>query len=160
MKYSLCVSPLINVLLISADAPDSLSCFLFAHEMMGRGNRENDCTSEGCKLGKARLRTNWPYGSLGWEERDWNWRLAAHWTSVRLLSFIFTLMIHSAFWSVDVFCASLTAWLFLSWIGSERWHRADRARSEGLWPRCLDYRAQCSCSRALRVSQACLVFIM
>lgn len=41
---------------ISAGGPDSVSCFLFVHQTMG--NREKVRTSEGCKLGKARLRTN------------------------------------------------------------------------------------------------------
>lgn len=27
---------------------------------MGKANGEKDCTSEGCRLGKAKLRTNWP----------------------------------------------------------------------------------------------------
>lgn len=47
----------------SADGPDSVSCFLFVHEMMG--NREKVRTSEGCKLGKARLRTNCTHGRRG-----------------------------------------------------------------------------------------------
>lgn len=121
MIYSLCVSLLINVLFISADGPDSVCRFLFVHEMMGNG--ENDCTSEGCKLGKARLRTNWPYGSSGWE--GGNWLLATRRTICRncwclflrslLLtnetktSSLFTLTTLSA---VCDFCAALKAWLF------------------------------------------------
>lgn len=59
-RYSRCVFARINAMFISADGPDSASCFLFVHEMMG--NREKVRTSEGCKLGKARLRTNCAYG--------------------------------------------------------------------------------------------------
>lgn len=42
---------------ISADGPDSVCCFLFVHKMMANG--EKVCTSEGCRLGKAKLRTNY-----------------------------------------------------------------------------------------------------
>lgn len=56
-RYSLCVLASINVMFISADGPDSVCCFLFVHKMMGNG--EKVCTSEGCRLGKARLRTNY-----------------------------------------------------------------------------------------------------
>lgn len=45
---------------LSADGPDAVSRFLFVQEMMG--NREKVRTSEGCKLGKARLRTNCAHG--------------------------------------------------------------------------------------------------
>lgn len=48
--------------LTSVDGPDTVRGFLLVNETMGSGNGKNDCTSEGCKLGKARLRTNWPCG--------------------------------------------------------------------------------------------------
>lgn len=56
-RYSLCVLASINVTFTSADGADSVCCFLFVHKMMGNG--EKVCTSEGCRLGKARLRTNY-----------------------------------------------------------------------------------------------------
>lgn len=42
---------------ISADGADSACRFLFVHKMVGNG--EKVCTSEGCRPGKARLRTNY-----------------------------------------------------------------------------------------------------
>lgn len=54
---------MINVLFTTTDGADSVCCFLFVHDMMGNG--ENDSTNEGCKLGKARLRTNWLIGTRG-----------------------------------------------------------------------------------------------
>lgn len=41
---------------IRADGPDSVCRFLFVRKMMGNGEKVR--TSEGCRLGNARLRTN------------------------------------------------------------------------------------------------------
>lgn len=59
-RYSRWVLARVNAIFTSAGGPDSGSCFLFVQEMMG--NREKVRTSEGCKLGKARLRTSCGYG--------------------------------------------------------------------------------------------------
>lgn len=129
MRYSLCVSPLINVQFISTDGPDSVCCFLFVREMMGNG--ENDCTSEGCKLGKARLRTNGPCGFIGIRRKKL--KLIISYTlnnvSEKLLftflsaadkqdNIIFPLHMNRPF--RRDFCAASRAWLFLKWIGWRR----------------------------------------
>lgn len=51
--------------MLSISGSDSVCCHLSVQGMMGSRNGENDCTKEGCKLGKARLRTNRSYGSTG-----------------------------------------------------------------------------------------------
>lgn len=65
IRYSLCVPLLTDKLFSFADERDSVGCVLLVHGIMGIGNGYNDCTSEGCKLGKARLRTKWPCGIMG-----------------------------------------------------------------------------------------------
>lgn len=132
---------------VPTGGPGSVRCFLFVREMMGNG--ENDCTSEGCKLGKARLRTNWPYGFVG--------------ISRKKLIISHTLSNLSEKLTNKTTSSSLFTWRLRSW----RFLRAtkgpivfwseldgDGARSERDWPRCLDYSSQCSCSRALAASHA------
>lgn len=138
MRYSLWVSPLINVLLISADGPDSVCCFLFVREMMGSGNGENDCTSEGCKLGNARLRTTWPWLIgirrkklkliISYKLDNLPGLLLFIWQTLQLTNKILPWYFHikSPFRRLaDVFCAALKAWLFMKWIGGEQWHRME-----------------------------------